>query len=503
MCRPGIAIVKFVAPKRNGDRPMNKVVQRCFSLMVTATTAIAAGPGLSGIDQNNKWSWAENIGHMNWRDSDGGDGVTVAADHLFGIVWLENAGYMNVGNGNAPYGNTDHTDFGVNILPNGDLDGYAWSENLGWANFGWAAGSANSERARFDGIEMRFRGWVWLENTGWINLDDNVQFVATEQPSTSCTRDCDCYVAAVSDAADMGVPASDLLDICDYHYCDIFDGETEGTCTTCTRRYGNTCGSFGGFVQTSDILCAVAGFGNYCACPNSDVFAAGGVKGPSGIPIGTDDILGIVGAFGGANPFNCAVPLTSTCDTAPPPTPDGCGPAAASDASMADHAGVRRMMRESAAPFTTATLIIEPRQKTVRAGGTIEVDIFASNVSGLVGYEFGLTAITDAKQTARIIDVEINTQRRDYVFNGLNNYPSIDTQLGRIGVVVMDAGVFTEKGQRAYLGTFKFEVPIDTRGSITLQSLTDFVALYSSTSQQKINQVKDTTVIVVQPTARS
>ena len=40
---------------------------------------------------------------------------------------MENAGWLNVGDGAGPYGNTTGADFGVNILAGGDLDGFAWA----------------------------------------------------------------------------------------------------------------------------------------------------------------------------------------------------------------------------------------------------------------------------------------------------------------------------------------------------------------------------------------
>lgn len=161
-----------------------------------------------------------------------------------------------------------------------------------------------------------------------ISNDCNVNDIPDECEAFTCTQDCDCYMAATTGEPDICNPA-DVLDVCDYHYCDIPDGELEGTCTTCQRRYGNTCAPYGGVVQTSDILCAIAGFGNYCACPNADLVSPGSLPGPSGTPIGTDDILAAIAAFGGANPLNCPAPTKNTCDDNPPPTSDGCTTTAA------------------------------------------------------------------------------------------------------------------------------------------------------------------------------
>ena len=151
-------------------------------IALSAAAAVATGvPAPSNIDPASKFSWGENIGWMNWRDADGAaQGVFVSSDHLAGYIWSENVGWINVGPGGGPYANATGLDFGVNVLPNGDLDGNAWGENAGWFNFGWGAGSSDPGRARFDTANNRFRGYAWGENVGWVNLDDDEHFVAVE-----------------------------------------------------------------------------------------------------------------------------------------------------------------------------------------------------------------------------------------------------------------------------------------------------------------------------------
>ncbi len=137
----------------------------------------------SNISSMFKYAWGENIGWTNWRDAnDALEGVVVGEEFLSGYVWCENVGWVNVGNGNGPYGNNDHTDFGVNIEPDGDLSGYAWGENIGWINF--HTGSVAPDQARYDFDEGRFRGYAWGENVGWINLDDETYYVATCRASS-------------------------------------------------------------------------------------------------------------------------------------------------------------------------------------------------------------------------------------------------------------------------------------------------------------------------------
>ncbi|MBX3316487.1 MAG: hypothetical protein KF902_06445 [Phycisphaeraceae bacterium] len=136
------------------------------------------------IDGTRKWSWGENIGWMNWRDA-GVHGVRVHDGFLSGRIWSENVGWISLGNGTpaaaggASYGNTDGSDYGVNIASNGDLSGFAWGENIGWINFSMFDHlGAMGKHARLNLSTRRFQGYAWGENVGWINLDDSGNFVA-------------------------------------------------------------------------------------------------------------------------------------------------------------------------------------------------------------------------------------------------------------------------------------------------------------------------------------
>lgn len=136
--------------------------------------------GATSIDSVLKYSWAENVGWLNWRDANAGaQGVAYHGTHLSGFIWGENVGYVNVGGGSGPYANTNDTNFGVNVLGGGNLSGYAWAENLGWVNFDTAPQlAAFSQQARYDAGAGRFRGYAWSENVGWLNLDDPTKYVA-------------------------------------------------------------------------------------------------------------------------------------------------------------------------------------------------------------------------------------------------------------------------------------------------------------------------------------
>lgn len=105
-----------------------------------------------------QYVYQENSGWINAEpQGNGGNGITVYADHLEGYIWAENIGWINL----SPllYG-------GVTNDGSGELSGYAWSENCGWINFAPTGGGV-----KIDFFTGTFCGWAWGENIGWINFD--------------------------------------------------------------------------------------------------------------------------------------------------------------------------------------------------------------------------------------------------------------------------------------------------------------------------------------------
>lgn len=157
-----------------------------LGIALALAALLGAAPILTAdsyVANPKKHAWAENVGWTNWADANGrAQGVEVyqngAVQYLKGWVWFENIGWANVGNGSAPYLNTNGANFGVNISPaNGQMTGLAWSENAGWISFGpWASGST-APVPTWSHAQHRTRGWVWGENIGWINIDDAIRYV--------------------------------------------------------------------------------------------------------------------------------------------------------------------------------------------------------------------------------------------------------------------------------------------------------------------------------------
>lgn len=161
-------------------------------LAAIATLAVAA-PALAQtrtVSHAHKAAWAENCGTTNWRDANfGAQGARLHASFLSGFVWVENIGWLNLGDAapasGSAYANATGADFGVNLHPaTGALSGLAWGENVGWINFsGGSIAAGAPAAASYDSATGRLRGFAWGENIGWINLDDASMYVAFKCPA--------------------------------------------------------------------------------------------------------------------------------------------------------------------------------------------------------------------------------------------------------------------------------------------------------------------------------
>ena len=161
------------------------------SILATGFSALLAPycMGQLTVDPSCPFSWSENAGFINWNGAPPGHGVIIRDSYASGVVWGENVGWINLGDGSSGlsgsplhYANAAGPDFGVNVDQTGALSGFAWSENAGWLNFGAGGGVIPAQPARVDLAHKRLRGYVWSENLGWINLDDAVVFVALALP---------------------------------------------------------------------------------------------------------------------------------------------------------------------------------------------------------------------------------------------------------------------------------------------------------------------------------
>lgn len=321
-----------------------------------------------------------------------------------------------------------------------------------------------------------------------------------------CVQDCDCFLGVVQDAEESGLDPNDLMNVCNYNYCQIESGSNEGICTSCPSTYGDSCPGLGGLVGTRDILCAVIGFGDYCACPNADVFdnqatGCGGYvstacKGPSGPPIRIDDILSMVILPSlAANPTDCPG-LVSGCNEAEITPAPACG-MLLSDMPLVPSAPIPGPHHTTTLQSSVASFSIQPRQRAVHAGHHVQVDVFVSGAASLMAYELGVAVRPGRSGSSRLVSAAIDTDRRDYIFSGMNCLPLTDSTIGRIGGVLLEGSVDTVSTNRAYLGTLTFATSPNARGVFNFAAMTKFTALLCEHGRLATSEITESAILVV------
>ncbi|MDM8544152.1 hypothetical protein QUF90_24005 [Desulfococcaceae bacterium HSG9] len=172
----------------------NSHTKNGFFITITALLVfgmlLPAAAIASNIDTDDKYAWNTNAGWMNFRPGFSGfEGVTVYADHLEGYAWSESLGWFRLGThtvgGAHTYGNSTATDYGVNHDGAGNLSGYAWSANAGWINFSPTDGGVTIDTATGS-----FDGYAWSESAGWIhfkNTSPAYNVVTAYRPATTTT----------------------------------------------------------------------------------------------------------------------------------------------------------------------------------------------------------------------------------------------------------------------------------------------------------------------------
>ncbi|MBS0198469.1 MAG: hypothetical protein JSR77_17090 [Planctomycetes bacterium] len=171
----------------------------------------------------------------------GAQGALLAGSYASGLVWMENAGWLNLGDGSpangVAYANTTGADAGVNIAPDGALSGLAWGGNIGWVNFSLPT-LPTAQRPRLDFDANRLRGYAWGVNIGWINLNSQEHFVGVEPaPCTGCAADYN---------QDGGVDGSDVQAFFD-------DWETATGCSDVNQDGGIDGGDVGAFFDVWEL----------------------------------------------------------------------------------------------------------------------------------------------------------------------------------------------------------------------------------------------------------
>lgn len=113
-----------------------------------------------------------------------------------------------------------------------------------------------------------------------------------------------------------------------------------------------------------------------------------------------------------------------------------------------------------------AMVTVVPRSDTATAGGTITVDVYISNVTGLRTYQFGLQVSGGTAGTLTRDHGVVDVTKPEFVFGTDQVIQAVDEQYGRFGATLFQ-GSKDVKGQK-YVGTYTYNVSSDASGPFTI-----------------------------------
>ena len=124
-----------------------------------------------------------------------------------------------------------------------------------------------------------------------------------------------------------------------------------------------------------------------------------------------------------------------------------------------------------------------PSAPSVRPGGVVAVDIFASNIPNLRTYQMTLDVQGGAGGQLTMSDLRIDAGRKDFVFGKQQKIDAVDKVGGRLGALLFGGSVNVSTW--AYLGTCTIQASADAAGSFSVNVRT---ADYSSFLKDAQNQ---------------
>jgi len=132
------------------------------------------------IIEGHNLIWGDSVGWVNLKTKHAE--LKIGSNILAGWVWLENCGWVCLGNGHPlegrRYSNWSGYDWGINNDGQGRLSGFAWSEVTGWIRF-----RTSHSRVYLDATGLLYC-YAGGEKVGWIHFgpDRTVQYFARANP---------------------------------------------------------------------------------------------------------------------------------------------------------------------------------------------------------------------------------------------------------------------------------------------------------------------------------
>jgi len=111
------------------------------------------------------------------------------------------------------------------------------------------------------------------------------------------------------------------------------------------------------------------------------------------------------------------------------------------------------------------TISVVTKQREVKPGELITLDVLVSNVSNLGSYQVKVQATGGERSGAVLEKLFIDTARSDYVFGTRQVLKAVAAGTGEMGAMLFPGSVNVTRP--AYLGTYKFRVSADAKGSFS------------------------------------
>jgi hypothetical protein len=123
-------------------------------------------PSNTSFGSSNSHLYAANAGWINAKPASS-YGFRTGDTVCSGFLYAANFGWIHAGTGEPTNGiryTNIGSDYGINVMPDGTLRGYAWGQNIGWISF------ENTGNPRINFISGALEGHAWSGNIGWITL---------------------------------------------------------------------------------------------------------------------------------------------------------------------------------------------------------------------------------------------------------------------------------------------------------------------------------------------
>ncbi|HPP64903.1 MAG TPA: hypothetical protein PK418_01870 [Candidatus Paceibacterota bacterium] len=163
-----------------GDLPLNDPNK------VKVTSLVFSPTGASGATISNSYhyAWSDNVGWIDFGYPGSNVRVPTGAGELFGAAYILSDGSWISLNCKTT-DSCSSSNYKVSSDSNGNLSGWAWSENYGWISFSCKTGGSDGGDICFSsnyGVKVattttgnyqagEFDNYAWSENIGWISFN--------------------------------------------------------------------------------------------------------------------------------------------------------------------------------------------------------------------------------------------------------------------------------------------------------------------------------------------